>query len=248
MTSGSALAGSGDWSLRLLLCEFSVCWSEGNTGAVEKSGGSFLMECCVFELCRGNGKNTNSAGQAFTSIDSAVKWRSILALNCWTSKSPYTDNVFCILRGSATESLVNSSHCTSTGGTICGVFNNVEKGAKLFYLQGESGDNNNFVEDWSTDQTILYLNAINNTLSSSVFWQKSCTLTLENCCVFGNSRSNMYGSPILINCISDTAIGATIQSQKTQVNFKVIHNCQSSFFTKKESNSDPFIFFCHLIL
>lgn len=248
VSSGGALSGSGDWILILKFCRFVECWSSGKTGAVEKSGGSFLMECCSFELCHGNGGNTESAGNAATATETASCWESVLFLKCWDSTKEYTDNTFSFYKGGVSATRINSSQCVSSLGSICGTFNKVDAGADISYFQCQNGENVDVLESWFRDQRVRYMNAINNSLSDHVFYQYQCTLTIESSCIFGNSKHVMHCTPVLINCVSDGAQGATIQAQETYIVIKSIGTCRSVSFTQQSSEFCIATFLCHFII
>lgn len=234
-SSGGALCGSGGWSLALKFCMFLECWSNGDTGAVEKSGGSFQMKCCCFKLCHGNGGNTERAGNAVTSSESVSNWEDVLFLMCWDNKNSFTDNVFGTYKGTLMANKVNSSKCISSRGSACGMLNSVGAGAKITYIQCENGGNNDCMESWSKSQNVRFINVINNSFSDWLFWQTGCTFTIENGCFFGNKDSTESGTSVLINCVSDNAKGATILPRVTHNMIKLFDECRSISFSLKGS-------------
>lgn len=244
---GGAILANSAGLLLLRFCDFVRCCTPKSCGAVKKIGGSLGIECCNFNKCHGESGNTDADGNAAGSINADVNWWDILFLECWIKKTPITNNVFGITSGQASITRINCSHCISSSGSLCGCFNSV-KPFGISYMQGIDGVENNANEARNEDVTIWSENLINNTFLAELLYTISSTITLRNCCLFGNNRYNIKGSGVLIDCLSEKCQSATLTKSTTFIIFGTLQ-CQTQEFTnKKTARLVDVLVFQHAIL
>ena len=242
-----ALVSSGDNFLHIEKTEFFRCSSKTKCAWVKKIMGNLTMKCCSLTECYGVNGNTNQLGTAMGTSECNTKLEEVTFYLCWKQISPHADNVFGISKGTADVKDLNCSHCISDDGGLVGNFYFVKEGASIRYVQGVQGIEFDVCEVWETDQTISYMNAINNSFTHEFFGIVRAVLTVEKGCFFLNNKNNDKGTVITIDCISDTYPKATTNVPLSTIYLEMKNCRKSARFSSKITYRSSFLCL-HLLL
>lgn len=233
-TDEGALVSSGDNELYVEKTLFHMCSSKTKCAGLKKTKGVLTMNCCVFDQCHGQNKDTHTLGTAMGAIDCCVLWNYITFFRCWTQATIFADNTYGFLRGSADVKDANSSFCYSAGGGVVGSYYTVKTGALIRYLQAVDGKDCDPIEMRNTNQAIDYMNIVNNLFDYYFLYASECALNVSHGCFFKNNRNNNQGTVYLHECVSDQHTSATILESISTTRFIMRECLFSSLFTLRD--------------
>ena len=233
LPEAGALVSSGNHHLLVKNTDFVNCSSKTQSGGLRKVYGSLVMECCIFDECHGEGGNTNSYGTAFGTSDCDVVLEDITLFQCWKQASPFDDDVYALIRGTADTKGVNSSKCVSRGGNLMGYYNNVKTGASIQYIQGVGGEEYGAFGITLSKQAVSNLNIINNSFLLIFLSASNIELTVRKGCFFMNNRYDDSGTVYAFDCVSDSYPKATINAHLSTIGLEVQRCRSSAKFTKR---------------
>lgn len=246
LTGEGALVSSGNNELYVEMTDFINCSSKTECGGLKKTDGKLIAKCCFFEECHAEGGDNSNPGTAMGTYNCESTVESLTFYRCWIKASPCSDSVYGFSGGTSDVMCVNCSRCISRGGGLVGCFNSVSSGA-IRCLQGVDGEEHNSLEIWYTEQTINFMNVINNTLINDFIVSRDTKLMVRNGCFFLNSRYNNNGLVEMIDCVSDSHPKATTYACLTSLQFVVKQCRMSSYFTCR-GKYKFLIYIFHLLL
>lgn len=226
-TDEGAIVSSGPNRLCVADSDFRRCSSNTKCGGLKKTEGSLVMRCSVFEECYGVNGDTNYYGTAMGASDCAVGCEDITFAKCWRQESPFADNTYGIVRGTADVRRINVTQCVSRGGGLSGCFLSVGEDSSISFLNCVNNYNNNALDVWNVYQVINQFNIINNTFTNQFMYIYNTKLTVYKGYFFKNTRYDILGSADLFDCISDSCPKATTNMPLSSVNF-IAEQCRSS--------------------
>lgn len=230
-TAEGALVSSGANEMQVFKTVFSRCSSKTQCGGLKKTGGILVMRCCCLNECYGQ-TPANTQGNAMGTKDCDAACSDIAMYLCWKQTSPHTENIYGFEGRTADVVNVNCSHSVSSGGALSGSYYSVNPGASIRFVQGVNGKEFDAFEAWETDQTVTYMNIVNNSFSSCVFFTSSARVTVFHGCIFNNDKCTDMGSVVAYDCVSDTHPRATTSAPYSTVRL-VAEDCWSSMkFTR----------------